>query len=262
MKKLIVLTILLMMVIGCEDESGSKGPPANVIYVNCLAAGGGDGETWDTALQNLEEAIDLADETKQIWVAAGDYGSQGTATKIMFPIYGGFTGDETSTSQRNISLNVVVTGVMYVQSGKLDGLITGQIRATDNSYIIHCYAESCWYNDMTSTYKECVFKTVYDGNFIRCSVHGYGDYTGGNLHLSYSTSHYAFPSTKSYITADHSAAPRLPTGTGNYEVDLAYHNSWDYNGTDDLLWTADDGYRMEIWSPVYGMGMGAYKEQW
>ena len=262
MKRIILCIILLISVIGCEDKGGGNKLPTNVIYVNCLAVSGGDGKTWDTALQFLDEAIESADATKQIWVAAGDYSSQGTSTKIVCPIYGGFIGDEISTSQRDISLNVVKTGVMYVQSGKLDGLITAYINAIDNSYVIHCYAERISNNDMTSTYDECVIQKVLDGNLIRCSVREYNDYTSGILHLSYSTSYSGFPNDKSYVTADHSCAARLPIGIGNYEVNPTYHNRLDYDGADDLLWTADDGYRLEIWSPVYGMGMGAYKEQW
>ncbi len=77
----------------------------NIIYVNINVSGGANnGTSWANAYNNLATAIDNASEGKQIWVAKGAYRPANYASFSMkhdVAIYGGFTGGETSLSQRN-----------------------------------------------------------------------------------------------------------------------------------------------------------------
>jgi T5SS/PEP-CTERM-associated repeat protein len=98
-------------------------PP--VIYVKANAAPGGDGSSWARAYQTLTSALadaaspSAAGGSIQIWVAKGTYtpapptaqGGQRTASfnlKNNLTIFGGFAGNETALSQRNITQNPTI----------------------------------------------------------------------------------------------------------------------------------------------------------
>ena len=92
-----------------------------IIYVNVNAPPSGDGLSWATAFQQLQDAIDLASSTvgsSEIWMAGGTYKptyvdpsitpffTAGLPTwfihNIDISIYGGFRGNETRRSDRNL----------------------------------------------------------------------------------------------------------------------------------------------------------------
>ncbi len=93
-------------------RAGVSGLPA-VLYVRDSAPPGGDGTSWATAFNDLQEALCQADRSRgdvqQIWVAAGFYTpDRGTGLRQMsfrladgLAIYGGFSGTETMLSQRD-----------------------------------------------------------------------------------------------------------------------------------------------------------------
>lgn len=93
-------------------------PQDNVMFVRSNAAAGGNGRSWSTAFNTLQAAINAGaacTTQKQIWVAAGTYyptekpwglNSSDNRDLAFFlrnnqAIYGGFTGNETSLSERN-----------------------------------------------------------------------------------------------------------------------------------------------------------------
>lgn len=88
-----------------------KLPPR--IYVNAAAAPGGDGFTWATAFNDLQDAIALAMEWEgavdEIWVAGGTYyptDDTNQSRSFVIPtgfanMYGGFAGTETTREQRD-----------------------------------------------------------------------------------------------------------------------------------------------------------------
>lgn len=87
----------------------------SIIHVNVTNVLNGTGATWSEALTNLQDAITLADDCSEIWVAAGTYipnvtASGGTSYRLRkgLRIYGGFAGFETSLSQRDWTTNVSV----------------------------------------------------------------------------------------------------------------------------------------------------------
>jgi len=80
------------------------------IYVDTGATGAGDGTSWADAYPDLQDAIDAADGSSEIWIAEGIYtpDSEGdsftiTGAKDGVKIYGGFDGTETARSQRDPS---------------------------------------------------------------------------------------------------------------------------------------------------------------
>ncbi len=90
-------------------------------YVD-VDASGGDGSSWANAYDDLQDALTASPVCDEIWVAEGIYEpTSGSSRSISFQLvdgtemYGGFKGDETSLSERNIEL------CKTVLSGDLDG---------------------------------------------------------------------------------------------------------------------------------------------
>lgn len=86
------------------------------IFVDTDAPAGGDGGSWATAFQDLQDglqAADLAGEPVEIWVAEGVYtpGPSGDRTRSFemlsgVAIYGGFAGTESELGQRDPAANL------------------------------------------------------------------------------------------------------------------------------------------------------------
>ena len=95
--------------------------PAPRIFVDAAATGWNDGTSWQDAFRCLRDAAVAAlafpqDWRKEIWIAAGTY-SPANAAGDFVPIppntrfIGGFAGNETEVSRRNVTANrTVVTG--------------------------------------------------------------------------------------------------------------------------------------------------------
>lgn len=85
---------------------------AQDLFVNADAADGGNGLTWDTAFNDLQDAIDAAMPGMEIWVAEGTYvagAARGDSFVIdkMITILGGFEAGETDRDKRNAFAHVV-----------------------------------------------------------------------------------------------------------------------------------------------------------
>jgi hypothetical protein len=106
---------------------------AKIIYVR-QGATGGNGSSWSTAFSNLQDALAVASgssDTKEIWVARGEYRpTAGSDRSISFQlppqtfIYGGFAGTETAKGTRNWTANRTV----------LSGDLGAFLDKSDNSY--------------------------------------------------------------------------------------------------------------------------------
>ena len=81
---------------------------SNAIFVNS-ASSGGNGDSWASALNNLQDALKKAKETgKEIRVAEGNYGNIaiGQGTKIL----GGYLGTETNEEPLGSPYNTLIDG--------------------------------------------------------------------------------------------------------------------------------------------------------
>ena len=81
-------------------------------YVDSTAGSGGDGTSWATAFEYVQDGLAAAVAGHEIWVAAGTYTNNagGTATVLVMvdgvSIYGGFAGTEDLRSERDPVANV------------------------------------------------------------------------------------------------------------------------------------------------------------
>jgi hypothetical protein len=94
--------------------------PGTVLRVDDDALPGGDGLTWETAFDTLQDALAAAGAGDQVWVAAGTYlpdqgagqapGNQFAAFELVnqAAMLGGFAGGETDPDQRDPELNVTI----------------------------------------------------------------------------------------------------------------------------------------------------------
>jgi hypothetical protein len=95
---LAALVLLLLPVLGASAQ----------IRVDADNTGGTqNGDSWETAYADLQTAIDNADGSSELWIAAGVYkpDSEGdsftiTGNKDGIELYGGFQGTESTRSER------------------------------------------------------------------------------------------------------------------------------------------------------------------
>ena len=131
---------------------------AAVIYVKHDVTGAGDGTSWTNAFPTLQEALDVAIDHDEIWVAAGTYkptakhGGTGNRRKTFLidkniKIYGGFAGTEAQLSQRNWTTNQTI----------LSGDIGVENDSTDNALHV------LWLDHLPTTARLDGF-TIMDGN--------------------------------------------------------------------------------------------------
>ncbi len=78
---------------------------AKVIYVSTSGELGNDGSSWEQAIPDVRNAVELAETGDEIWVAAGDYEVYRTVINKDVQLYGGFKGNETSRDQRDPMVN-------------------------------------------------------------------------------------------------------------------------------------------------------------
>ncbi len=110
--------------------------PPSRIFVRANAPLGGNGASWGTAFRDLQDGIGTAVRARgavtEVWVAAGTYkpdANTGDRLRHFRPvegvtIYGGFVGNETQLSQRNIVANQTI----------LSGDIGANLVTADNVY--------------------------------------------------------------------------------------------------------------------------------
>jgi hypothetical protein len=95
----------------------------SVIHVDATAPEGGDGTSWVTAFNDLQDALAAAVPNDEIWVAAGVYTPAGPngdreasfALVDAVPLFGGFAGWEENLNERDWILNETIL------SGDLNG---------------------------------------------------------------------------------------------------------------------------------------------
>jgi len=199
------LHVLLLVVFGILFSFNVY---AGVLYVK--EGGTGEGTSWDQASDDPQEAIELAavdPAYSQVWVATGIYKPKshpngGTDDREFHfslrngvTVYGGFAGNESSLSQRNIESNETI----------LSGDIGSEGIVGDNCYHIFYHPTG---TNLDSTAVLDGF-TISDGN-----ADGIGNHRrGGGIH-NYSSS----PTLKNLIIA-HNRSSGRGAGIYNYLSD-------------------------------------------
>lgn len=86
-----------------------------VWFVNLAATGTNDGTNWQNAFNDLQTALTAAGYGDQIWIAKDTYYPTSDGNRdisFVLPVgvslYGGFTGAESTLTQRNIQANPTV----------------------------------------------------------------------------------------------------------------------------------------------------------
>jgi hypothetical protein len=83
-----------------EYHAGASAAPARIVFVRSDALPGGNGVSWASAYQTIQEGLDDAAFTgAEVWVKDGAY-SENVVLRPLSSVYGGFSGTETSRSQR------------------------------------------------------------------------------------------------------------------------------------------------------------------
>ena len=144
------------------------------LYVDAASAAGGDGQSWVSATDDLQDALQFAalnpGAVTEIWVAAGTYKpDRSTGDRSMrfllppdFELYGGFAGTETTVEERNIAANPsVLNGDLLGNDGP------GFSNRTDNSRTVVSIEPNCG---------ACITTPRLDGFTIQG---GYDDSPGG-----------------------------------------------------------------------------------
>ena len=92
----------------------SLGAHAQTVFVKQGATGLNNGTSWANAYTSLDAALSIGATGQSIWVAAGTYKPSLPAPNNSFTLfsgvnlYGGFAGNETSITQRNIAANPTI----------------------------------------------------------------------------------------------------------------------------------------------------------
>lgn len=117
-------------------------------YVDAAATGESTGNSWDSAHTLLQDALVLAQEGDEIWVAAGTYkpviplSTGGTSfgerlasfeLKNGVALYGGFAGHETALNQRDVVINATILSCDYYDDD------TATIHVDEPSRSENCY---------------------------------------------------------------------------------------------------------------------------
>ncbi len=102
-----------------EDLTDPAGDAVADWYVDGDMQPGGDGRSWATAFNTIEEALDAALPEDEIWVKEGDYLLEATvAIDKTLSLFGGFAGVETRRGQRDWESHVTtISGEQFVGSG-------------------------------------------------------------------------------------------------------------------------------------------------
>jgi predicted outer membrane repeat protein len=187
---------------------------SEVIYVNANAPAGGDGSSWTTAHEFLQDALDqtISGQGDQVWIAQGAYfpddGSNVTqgdrlasfVIKDQVELYGGFGGFEGSLQERDsISYKTVLSGEIYPDpiywtvhvtsvenNATFDGLSI--IRGTANGYGADEDQSAAIYGGGSITATNCTFSD--NSADLRGGVAFMGNWTATNCTFTNNSADY------------------------------------------------------------------------
>lgn len=129
------------------------------LFVNAAAAPAGDGLSWATAFQTIDQAVasPFSQGCDQVWVATGTYAPTNLFLHSGLQLFGGFAGHETSLSQRNWTNNItLLTGT--------NGPVIQNSEPCDNTALLdgfvvsaRSYPATISLNDASPVLRNCLF---------------------------------------------------------------------------------------------------------
>ncbi|GHV52292.1 hypothetical protein FACS1894181_15260 [Bacteroidia bacterium] len=104
----------------------------NIIYVSISGNDANDGSSWAKSKRTIAEAINISTSGKQIWVSLGTY-NETVRPKSGVPLYGGFTGTETTVAERTQKTSAKgLSCPVFAVSTTINGFIfSGQLTLRD-----------------------------------------------------------------------------------------------------------------------------------
>jgi hypothetical protein len=170
-----------------DNDIGDICENAEIIYVNSEALGSNNGNTWEDAYTNLQDALNATasyETFTEIWVAAGTYipsarsypADPRSATFQLLnnvALYGGFAGGENQRNQRNPQINVTT--------------LSGDLNENDESNFINNDENSYHVVTGSQTNSTAILDgfTVSNGNANEPYSSTFPDYYGGGLYTKY-----------------------------------------------------------------------------
>jgi hypothetical protein len=189
------LAVLFVALAGMATFSGAiHAAPAQgkIWHVDQNGIATGDGHSWKTAFQSLQDALSVASQGDEIWVASGAYypdASDPTKSFVLkedVAVYGGFSGSETAREQRDFRKNLTIlsgnmgkgdktkntkTIVVGADRAVLDGFTISDAYGTDTPRM-HLVPADILKNDMvvgggmrnfmtSPIVRNCIFKNNY-----------------------------------------------------------------------------------------------------
>lgn len=150
-----------------------------VIFVSTTGNDANNGLSWASAKRTIQAGINTAFTTQQVWVRGGVYNERITL-KAGVPVYGGFLGNETSRTQRNLTATAsIIDGqqggtVVTVPAGAgfdtvIDGFTLRNGRAQEGGGIYCVNASPTISNNL-----------MINNIALRTDYGGGGVYVGGN----------------------------------------------------------------------------------
>lgn len=148
---------------------------AGTIHVK--SGSNGNGTSWSEAFGCLQQALQVAHQGDEIWVAAGKYtpttGNDRTVSFVIpngVKLYGGFAGHETSLSARNFNANyTILSGEIGSPSIEDNSYTVVYTKNVDESTIIDGFVITGGFSNVTSA----------KGDQKRCGAGWYNDGSNG-----------------------------------------------------------------------------------
>jgi predicted outer membrane repeat protein len=136
-------------------------PTPDIWFVDIDAIGNADGRSWANAFNHPQDAMEIAGTGDEVWVADGIYTQRVLTDSYVLimadsvDLYGGFSGVETSLSERNIAINIATLSgedtirVVYgADNARLDGFritrarLNGMLNTGVSPIIVNCNFEN------------------------------------------------------------------------------------------------------------------------
>ena len=193
-RTLLSIVIVLMLTIAYLPAN------ATVIYVDSTAAGGG-GTSWADAFNNLQGGLAAAAAAApcSVWVATGTYYPTSPAGRDAtfqllddVAIYGGFAGDETSLSERELAANPTTLsgdiGVAGLPADNSYHVVTGS--GTNGTAVLDGFTITGGYADIYGIQERGAGMNNISGSPTIVNVvfsDNYADTAGGGMHNEHSS---------------------------------------------------------------------------